>query len=327
MKKSQPQLEWQFVDEQGGDECWMTIQSPAHAPGRGHAWVIWLVLLTGCIVMTAAAQPDTRPQSLHRPIDSTTQLPFERLTTAFFEFRYPAKEASTIKAISADIDQLYLSVCGDNCLALTGDGGRLVVDVVVGDPLNDNAPTSAQASNRLLLPSVIPAAPPTGPDAAILRHPAAQRSYLLHWLSALAWRSGRRNTAIKPAWTSMLAGLHAQLPCRSDGARRPSALADVGRWTLADTLPLRVRFPTDWSVSHSPNYYPSSHALEHDFSPVTAEALAAYIVNRYGCQVIPRLIEAFRQYYSWGELSPALFGLSAHELESDWHKDLTAPAQ
>ncbi len=53
--------------------------------------------------------------------------------------------------------------------------------------------------------------------------------------------------------------------------------------------------------------------------PLAAEQLVGYIAGTYGIDVMPKLLRGFVQYDDWEELAPAVLGVSAEELERDWH--------
>lgn len=50
-----------------------------------------------------------------------------------------------------------------------------------------------------------------------------------------------------------------------------------------------------------------------------AELLVMYAVETYGQDMIPDLVRGFRQYKSWGELIPAVFGVAVDEFERGWN--------
>lgn len=70
------------------------------------------------------------------------------------------------------------------------------------------------------------------------------------------------------------------------------------------------------------------HAVDNHLDPspsYTAQAyqaanpLAEFIIDTYGHRTMPALLDAFEAYETWETLSPAVFGVSATELEEQWH--------
>ncbi len=50
-----------------------------------------------------------------------------------------------------------------------------------------------------------------------------------------------------------------------------------------------------------------------------ATQLVAFIATTYGLDTLPRVLQGFGEYDDWEILAPAVFGLSAAELEAGWH--------
>jgi hypothetical protein len=59
------------------------------------------------------------------------------------------------------------------------------------------------------------------------------------------------------------------------------------------------------------------HELEQ--RAAAAEQLIGFIAATYGIDVLPKLLQGFAQYDDWETLAPAVFGVSAGELEAAWH--------
>jgi hypothetical protein len=55
-----------------------------------------------------------------------------------------------------------------------------------------------------------------------------------------------------------------------------------------------------------------------------AESLIAYVVDAYGVEMLPVLIDGFRQHRSWQTLVPAVFGQPVERFEQDWHNAVQA---
>ena len=55
---------------------------------------------------------------------------------------------------------------------------------------------------------------------------------------------------------------------------------------------------------------------------VAAATLIDYVVNTYGREKLPDLLAGIRTYENWTTLSPAVFGVSAEELEAGWQRYL-----
>jgi hypothetical protein len=55
---------------------------------------------------------------------------------------------------------------------------------------------------------------------------------------------------------------------------------------------------------------------------VGATQLVAFIAATYGLDSLPRMVQGFRTYDDWESLAPAVFGVSAAELEAAWHTGL-----
>jgi hypothetical protein len=59
-------------------------------------------------------------------------------------------------------------------------------------------------------------------------------------------------------------------------------------------------------------------------SHVITGTLADYLITTYGRDALVSLLAGFSRYESWEKLSPAVFGISARQLEEGWHRYLTS---
>jgi len=65
-----------------------------------------------------------------------------------------------------------------------------------------------------------------------------------------------------------------------------------------------------------------AHALQAPGAPMArevADPFVEYMLEIYGYTTVPLLLDAFGEHESWETLAPAVFGISAGELEENWH--------
>lgn len=130
---------------------------------------------------------------------------------------------------------------------------------------------------------------------------------------------------IQPSWQPMLEGLqrYFQLRQQQDSIWHYCAQHPL-LWQQAATLPLYATFPDD--MRYRAQSYQWSPAEQAEITLMISGTFAEYVVATYGQARLFTFLNNFNQYATWAELSPAIFGIPAAELETRWHSYLDGQA-
>ena len=98
----------------------------------------------------------------------------------------------------------------------------------------------------------------------------------------------------------------------------PSYCNDAdGRWLPLSVMPAPERLNDlidmdDWGLGMQ------STGAKESADSIAAATLIDYVVSTYGREKLPSLVASFQTHDNWTTLSPAVFGVSAEELELGW---------
>jgi hypothetical protein len=127
----------------------------------------------------------------------------------------------------------------------------------------------------------------------------------------------------KPQWQPLVDSLDCKLVTEAILAHAPTA--GVGpsdsvtgkplfSIELEDLLDRKSGFTPQASIGVSPYVPVQEHAL-------VVGSLIDYLVATYGPECLPRLLRGFQVYEDWETLAPAVFGITASQLEAAWHSN------
>ncbi|MEZ4863689.1 MAG: hypothetical protein R3C14_20375 [Caldilineaceae bacterium] len=232
--------------------------------------------------------------------------PFE---TDYLRFETSVRTAAVVQAIAQPIDATYQQFYRDFGVPLPAatDKLNIVVDTAVNltDPIMDD--------NILIVPLPYAAA-----EQFDLTLADALTNELMIRLSQRVLDKALQGRNIKPQWRAMTLALKTYLQLNY-GYNKAWQLEPV---FLHNRHQGQTRLLA--LVQSTPYIYMTYDPA--DSSPyikpavvATADPLIEYIVKRYGYTTVPNLLSAFEVYESWEPLAPAVFGISAAELEEQWH--------
>ncbi len=142
---------------------------------------------------------------------------------------------------------------------------------------------------------------------------AAWETDLARWLYGVAARTPRSDGQALAQDLARLCDTHrtlTQLP-HFDGIDSLQLCSAPAEWTLQDRPPDHLR---DLIM-------PDTELMVTQMSWMDAvgfQTVLDYVVATYGRAALPALVVGFRRYDTWGELIPAVFGISAAEFETGW---------
>ena len=144
-------------------------------------------------------------------------------------------------------------------------------------------------------------------------------------------------TPARPQWQPLLRDGFRCWPLNDIIAAQAPAAAAVFSSTYAPSLPGYMKLNTllDWTFrrgsdppqqsatsSQAATYYmPGAGFYYAQEGALGAAQLFAFVATTYGLDALPRLLRGFGEYDNWETLAPAVFGVSAAELEAAWHSD------
>ncbi|MFN8496446.1 MAG: hypothetical protein U0641_01205 [Anaerolineae bacterium] len=209
------------------------------------------------------------------------------LTTHYFEFFYTERDADTIAALAADIDDLYAQICGD--LALDAPPGpKWTLALTLDPPLAGTTPD--MNGRRITLSS---------PSLATLPAGVTPTRYLRERF--VGW-VGDALVAGEP-WAHVSSGLPTwNLPLAV-------VARDIARWDKSGgPRPESLDPPEDWQTLRQ----------SAEWINVTTSVLD-YVESQYGAGAIPQLVQGARHgTTTWDRLLPTALGVSRGEFEAAW---------
>lgn len=342
---NQTNFEWQFLnDPSQDDEAWRQICGPPtsdHQQATGKRWSIrrlWkegaLVLVTTAVLLTQF--PWQTIIAAHKPVDDGLRQ-IRTTETNFFRFHYHQQDTRAVKAVAPYVDRWYIRLRGDFLLERAPSVNKFTINVGnLADPAARGSLDLAGCISQgkmLLLCRTLDVPQPTRnelniPSLAVLAHnpvgPAGLLTdYLMDWLKGQIFAEAARGTSIQPRWQPMVDGLQDYFWLRLNPAKPQRA--DFKRaeiWQTLQSLPLQATYRTDLNYRIQSQHWSSDQAAA--ISRLVTGTVAEYIVVAYGHKRLAQLLAGFARYDAWEKLSPAVFGISARQFETDWHHYLAS---
>ena len=248
--------------------------------------------------------------------------PTEALDTAHLHFVFGRRDRTVVEKVAPGAEAVYATLRRATGLALTGAGrdlagsGLLTIEIVP-DVFTQFA-QSGEGRIRLISPALYPAAEQE--RAGILGE--LLRMVLARQLIDTA----AQTRAVKLQWQPLVQGLGTWLEFTDS---MPFAPDDEAAKLVRLCYELQSAWQLDDLIGDPLRYDPHSQSLQvftliSDLDQQKQRAAAAaqlidYIAGTYGSDALPRLLQGFAQYDDREELAPAVLGVSATELEEDWH--------
>lgn len=338
------QLEWQFMDE--ADEQAPPAQSPTDAetdsaPHGATRWLRFYELIVGAAILYGIMLYFVWQQTAHRMIaleqeivalrgeisqhadlevensdgvDTVATITGDlaqvyRFETDHLQFRASARSAEMVKPLVQPSSAQYQQLHRDFGVALptTGEMLLIVIDpgVGVGYPLtNENVLV-------ILLPTV-------ETDRYGISQMEALENEIHLKLTQHVFQKALSGREISPQWRAMTLALETHIQFaygRNPNWRFDSMLLSYRHRAQSRSLELvqDVHYTPVDQAETEPGFLVSPTAY------ATANPLIEYILETHGYAILAPLLDAFEEHDSWETLAPAVFGISAGELEADWH--------
>lgn len=323
MKKQLSALEWQLCDGQGLDDpAWEALLAPpdppapeAHGGEHAHAganrarrWpalALFLVLLCWWAGWPANADPPRVELSTPEAIQVSSPL-----ETIYFRFYFHPHDVQAVQTVAARLDRQYERLRQEFALGPLPVGNK--VTIKVGFPITSSPqiPYPLHSDNVLVVPvRMLSATGAAATEAALTR-------ITENWLAGRALDEAIQRTTPHPRWQLLLDSFRHifWLRQREDHVLR-------SEWiyiSLQHPLPTAPVWTTTLTaqIGYEAMYTYTAESIR-DFAVTTS--LADYLLTAYGRQQLPDLLAGFGRYDTWEELSPAVFGVAASELEAGWH--------
>lgn len=358
MAQSNQPLEWLFGEEQPPSSAWppqidhapvdgaqekTTDKSPQRIQKPHHLYelLIALTAIYGLAVALLWQQAERRLTQLEEQIDilrnelaqqetspvaesnredaaishAVATLP-HHLETTSLRFETTPELADLVQSVAARIDTAYRQLRQQFGLPPTAAAGKLTILIDPGAvyALRCGGEQCAEGHQHekdvLTIPAPAKAAAIYGiSEADALINEIAVR------LSQRVLKEALQQQKPKPPWRAVTTGLHFYLAREirnPDWQREEMYLRR--RW-LAQTQSL--------DLVYAPLITSSTPIVDSSVHPPIADELAdpliEFILETYGYGILPALLEGFSQYTTWESLAPAVFYMSAEELEASWH--------
>lgn len=226
------------------------------------------------------------------------------LDTASLHFEFGEKDRSVVEQLAPAAEALYATL-----QRATGEDlaqGSLLTIELVPDLAAPNG-VYAQGRVRLHSPLLYHVAPE-------LRSQLCGR-LLRQVLADAMMDAAQQRTPAKAQWRPMVDGLRNWL-WKSAAVQPLTAGAQAGQAGPTALADLHV---------NAGSIEAQVYALENQYQGGQRTAAAAQLVDfiaaTYGMDAVARLLQAFAEYDDWETLAPAVFGVSAAELEAAWRRD------
>lgn len=240
--------------------------------------------------------------------------PLERHQAGRFTFVYGPRDASAVFAAAHQVGGLDAEIRAE--LELPPTGAALTIRIIPGELLRRDPVElmSMSADATLYLPS-----------PALLRLPApiSEGDAMLQLVAGLLIQQGLDEMIGEPGRVCpgqrLIKGLRLWLLARH--STLPSAERAYTAWFTEHQAELGFRPRLAWfSTTCPPSQY--SHILESREGAAIAASFVEYALSTYGGDRLPALLRAMHDYDSWDGLIPAVFGVSADEMEAGWQESL-----
>lgn len=330
------QFRWHFIEEKNEEA------SPAHFPtdtarrNQPHGSTRWhhlyelilgLAILYGCALYFVWQQAERRMTALdqemaalrselsavHRLGANSEGVATEhdgstrryQLASDYLRFETSVRASGMVKLLEQPSDAQYQQLHRDFCVALPSPGDALTILV--------DRPVPSTDEETLIIP---------WPEAAVKQHGIttvdALENEIFFRLSHHVLHKALRSRVIKPQWQAMTFALktHLQLEYGHDRDWHSDPMLLSLRHRAQSNAIDRVQ-EVQYAVANQ-------EQIESGLQPsltahATASLLIEYILETHGYSIVPSLLDAFEEHESWERLAPAAFGISAGELEENWH--------
>jgi hypothetical protein len=250
--------------------------------------------------------------------------PTASLDTSSLHFVFGARDRAAAEQIAPTAELLYSGFARATGQTLTA-GGPLTIEIVPRYHLAG----AAFVEGRILVTS------PFLFSSGIAMSREETFARLLHYAICEPMLAELRQLPVKPQWRPLLRdGFH----CRqlNDIITAGTPAAAIFNWstTINPRGHVRLNSLLDWTyVAGSVPSQQTADESEREVSiylagtaysqtqvrAVGATQLVAFIAATYGLDALPRMMQGFRMYDDWESLAPAVFDVSAAELEAAWH--------
>jgi hypothetical protein len=249
----------------------------------------------------------------------------QTLDTDFFRLEFASRNAAVVAEVAPQLDALYLQLHQALGLAAPQPATRLTIrmTVVGGDAFDI---TDVRYSNRTLIvaPSELLARPEGVSQADALRQA------IRYPLAVRLADEVRASLAVPCHWNTLQAGVGLWL--RWEGQTLPTEqqweMEEARRqWLAEEGLPrLDDLVAISQDCLHHPPFLEMEIPVDGRIVPraALAASLVESIVTHQGRERIPLLLHTLAQSPDWASLSQAGLGMSALELQAQWHSDLVA---
>lgn len=239
--------------------------------------------------------------------------PTETLDTAHLHFVFGRRDRTVVAQVAPGVEAVYATLCRATGQDLVS-AGLLTIEITP----EAASPNAQPGGGPILITS--PELYPTAEQEHARILGRLLRLVLSRQLTAAAQRTA------KPQWQVLQQGLGIWLaytgsmpfaPSGEDAAAVQLRSGLQSAWQLDDLLDDKLRYdPQSQSIQAFTLIIDPEQQKQRE---AAAGQLVGYIAERYGIDVLPKLLQGFAQYEDWGELAPAVFGVSAAELEEGWH--------
>jgi uncharacterized membrane-anchored protein YhcB (DUF1043 family) len=251
--------------------------------------------------------PEVNTTSARADTEYTQLLMLHMIETDFFRFVVEPKNLAVVASVISRIDTDYRQLYED--LGLESNSEREKLTVYVTDKANGRKAGPYTAPGAIAIDLSAYTQPATKQASEL-----AQRLYdeLFDQLARRTLDEVLSNRKVKPQWGAVIGNLYAylaqsQLPKSVDELQAH----ELQRRQLAQTQSLNS---TQLRLEHGSWMYP-----DYRLANQVTDPLVEYIVVTYGRALIPKLIDALGEHEVWDTIAPAVFAISADQLETDWH--------
>lgn len=323
MNRERIALEWQVSSGQETDDlAWQPISGSTSRYGQetsrraraartlqlARRWpelagLAVLVILLGWWVL----RPTTAKVLLVEPAPAREMPASSPLATTYFLIHFHPQDAALAQAIAAQLDRRYQVLRQEFWLGPLPIENK--IEIKIGFPQTASAQLFPPNHKDMLL--VIP--PEFLSTTGSFEAEAEVARYIDNWLAGRMLDEAAERAAILPQWQAMVKAIKHVfwLRQRTDDVLRPE-------WVYIALLnPLPA--PSTGSAAAAQPGYEAAYLDETFRSFAVTITLADYLLATYGHQRLPALLAGFSRYDSWEELSPAVFGIEASALETNWH--------
>jgi hypothetical protein len=235
--------------------------------------------------------------------------PPRTLETEHFRFAFRRRDTAAVVEIAGEVGALYTGLRRDVGLGPPEDGDVLTVEIVPEFVPIPNAVYRFPASQRLVLPS-----PELLPVPAEQTAAEVLRQMVVGELAGRVLGEMWGRAPVPDRWRLLIDGV---LLWHSG-----DAVAPFDRYAYEREQALQARLVAGPPLRLDELLYPPGSPMSEIIPahlPMAARTLIEYVVDGYGRERLPALVEGLRHYDTWEALVPAVFGVSVNEFEAGWH--------